>query len=210
MDRNLGRHVLSNIADEEAQNDGDAAKRNRDVIWQLVRLGPGLARGGNDDWVSVSLEDGRVCSQDPLHLIELAVGDVDDDVLDGLAASGDERVDNGLEGDCVLCHEAQVLCCLAGHEVDVDGVADCAADVADAEGEGGDGGDVLVWSGDLGNDGRGDNDGANGGTGNGGDGYDCADIVRGADGEEGCAGGCDGGDENHNFAEAAAGKGDQE
>ena len=138
----------------------------------------------------------------------MAVGDAQDDVLDGLATSGDERVDDSLKSNGILCHETQVLCCLAGHEVDVDGVADCAANVADAEGKGGDGGDVLVWSGDLGNDGRGDDDGANGGTGHGGDGYDCADVVRGVDREEGCGGGCDGGNEYHDFAEAAAGERD--
>lgn len=129
-------HVLIDIAQEARRDDAHPAKRDADQIDILVALGKGHLPGSHDDF--------------PRCLVARDAGDQSDFVEEGGAREGDGRHDGLWVRDAEFeFHGAtNVVDCIGGEfgdeDVVVGCVADGAADDADGQGEGCDGGDQVL------------------------------------------------------------------
>lgn len=126
-------HVLINVAQEARRDDAHPAKRDADQVDILVALGKRNLSGPHDDF--------------PRRLVARDAGDQSYLIEEGGAGEGDGR-NNGFwirDAEFEFHCAANVVDCVGGESGDEDVVVGCvadgAADDADGEGEGCDGGD---------------------------------------------------------------------
>ena len=147
-------HKRINVPQEATRDDTDHPKRDTDQIYIPITFRiRNLARSDNRLVRHLSPQRRVRHSWDRLDLLE-QTGAREGDSLGNSGAVDDAQLELHGAADVVLGigHEFVV------EDVVVDRVADRPADDADGEGQGGDGGDEVVWADDGGDDTSGDDD----------------------------------------------------
>ena len=178
-DRDVVIHVLGDIAEEQAGEDGDAAKGDTDVVDDGVRVRERLLAGAHDAFPGrdVAVDAGQV-----------------EDVVDerGARQLGGLRPGGGVEDVVVDARrhdlDRDLLLHLAEEDVVVGRVADRAADDADGERERRNRRDQVVRADDRGDDRGWDNNAADPEPGDDEDAVDGVDVVDACCGERSAAG----------------------
>jgi hypothetical protein len=159
---NVSIHERANVSDEEAKDETKTTESDTAVVWPPVRQCERFLGSHNDQWVLIASQNVCARGKDHLNLFESCIADQLSDVGKGGKTRLCRGVDNELGGKRLLRNDlGEVLGNTMEEEVCVHGKTDRTTNVTNTERNGGDGGDELVGTSNLRDDGAWNDDTTN-------------------------------------------------